>query len=104
MFNAVSGIFCFVTATVSLIYGTRIAWVSGKKCTFNENPEDKKLLLSGSIPAATAVYFFGFLIVFGYFFDGFLLVFVFSLTNAILLSHLVVTMAMPEMKRKPPTT
>ncbi len=102
MFNALSGILAFVTAAVSLIYGTRIAWVSGKKCTFNENPADKKLLLSGSIPAATAVYFFGFLIVFGLFFDGFIIIFVYSLTNAILLSHLVVTIAMPEMRRKPP--
>jgi len=101
MFEALSGMFCFVTAAVSMIYGTRIAWVCGKKCNFKEEPENKKLLLSESIPSATAVYLFGFLIVFSYFMNGFVTIFLFSITSAILLSHLVVTMAMPELKRKP---
>jgi hypothetical protein len=100
MFEALSGMFCFVTAAVSLIYGTRIAWVCGKKCNFKEEPADKKLILSESIPSATAVYFFGFMIVFGYFIDGFVTIFLFSITSAILLSHMVVTMVMPELKRK----
>ncbi|MGK2907656.1 MAG: hypothetical protein ACSLFH_15135 [Desulfuromonadales bacterium] len=101
MFEALIGIFGFVTATVSFLYGTRIAWVCGKKCHFKEDPENKKLLLSESLPSASAVYFFGFVIVFSLFFDGFLTVFVSSLTSAILLSHMIVTMAMPEMRRKP---
>ena len=101
MFEALIGVFGFVTATVSFLYGTRIAWVCGKKCHFKEIPENKKLLLSESLPSASAVYFFGFVIVFSLFFDGFLTVFVSSLTSAILLSHLVVTMAMPELRRKP---
>ena len=101
MFEALSGMFCFVTAAVSLIYGTRIAWVCGKKCNFKEEPENEKLLLSESIPSAAAVYFFGFLIVFSYFMNGFVSIFLFSITSAILLAHLVVTMAMPELKRKP---
>jgi hypothetical protein len=101
MFNALSGMFCFVTATVSFLYGTRIAWVCGKRCHFKEEPVNKKRFLSESIPAAAAVYFFGFVIVFSLFFDGFLIVCIPSLTSAILLAHLVVTMAMPELKRKP---
>ena len=101
MFEAMSGMFCFVTAIVSLIYGTRIAWVCGKKCNFKEEPENKKLLLHESIPSATAIYFFGFMVVFGYFMDGFVSIFLFSITSAIILAHLVVTMAMPELKRKP---
>ena len=100
MFEAMSGIFCFVTAFVSLIYGTRITWVCGKKCNFNEEPTNKKRLLSESIPAATAVYFFGFLIVFSYFINGFVTILLFSITSAILTSHMVVTMVMPELKRK----
>ena len=101
MFEALSGIFCFVTASVSLLYGTRIAWVCGKRCHFKEEPQTKKQLLSESIPAASAVYFFGFIIVFSLFFDGFLTVVIPSITSAILLSHLVVTMAMPTLRRKP---
>lgn len=100
MFEALSGFFCFVTASVSLLYGTRIAWVCGKKCNFNEDPSNKKLLLSGSIPSATAVYFFGFVLVFSYFINGFVVILLCSITSAILLSHMVVTVAMPELKRK----
>jgi amino acid transporter len=101
MFDALSGMFCFVTATVSFLYGTRIAWVCGKRCHFKEEPHTRKQLLSESIPAASAVYFFGFVIVFSLFLDGFLTVFIPSITSAILLAHLVVTMAMPVLKRKP---
>jgi hypothetical protein len=100
MFEALQGIFCFVTAAVSLIYGTRIAWMCGKRCNFKADPKDKKLLLFESIPSATAVYFFGFVVVFSYFMNGFLTVFLFSITSAIILAHMVVTMAMPELKRK----
>jgi hypothetical protein len=103
MFEALRGIACFVTVTVSLIYGTRIAWVCGKKCNFKEKPEDKKHTLLESIPAAAVVYIFGFLIVFSLFLDGFLTILISSLTSAILLSGFVVSMAMPELKRKPST-
>jgi len=101
MFEALRGIACFVTVTVSLIYGTRIAWVCGKKCDFKEKPENKKHALFESVPAAAVVYTFGFLIVFSLFLDGFLTILTSSLTSAILLSGFVVSMAMPELKRKP---
>ena len=100
MFHALQGIFCFVTATVSFLYGTRIAWVCGKRCQFHEDPHNKKVLLAESLPAASAVYFFGFVIIFSLIFDGFLTVFVPSITSAILLAHMVVTMAMPTLKGK----
>jgi len=101
MFQALSGIFCFVTASVSFLYGTRVAWVCGKKCHFKEDPHNKKELLMECLPAASAIYFFGFVIVFSMFLDGFLTIFIVSLTSAIILAHLVVTMAMPELKRRP---
>jgi hypothetical protein len=84
-----------------LIYGTRIAWVCGRKCRFQEDPSDKKMLLFGNLPAATAVYFFGFIIVFTHFATGLITIFFFSITSAILLAHAVVSMAMPELKRQP---
>ena len=101
MFEALRGITCFVTVSVSLLYGTRIAWVCGKKCNFNEEPENKKRALSGSLPAAALVYCFGFLIIFSMFLNGFVTIVVCSLTSAILLSSMVVSMSMPELKRKP---
>ena len=101
MFEVLKDIACFVTAFVSFIYGTRVAWVCGKKCQFSEKPEARVQSLHGSIPAATVIYFCGFLIVFSYSASGYLTWAVFSLTSAILLANLVVSMAMPELKRKP---
>jgi amino acid transporter len=103
MFEALSGIACFVTGSVSFLYGTRIAWVCGKKCNFKENPENKRQALFESIPTAALVYSFGFMIIFSLCISGFLTILVSSLTSAILLSNLVVSMAMPELRRKPPT-
>ena len=102
MFDALKGIACFVTAVVSFLYGTRIAWACGKKCQFNEKPENRFHALSESIPAAAVVYFFGFVILFNLFIDGFLAILVSALTSSILLSGFVVSMTMPELKRKPP--
>lgn len=102
MFEALRGIACFVTVFVSLLYGTRIAWICGKKCNFKEKPENKKQAIFESVPAAAIIYFFGFLIVFSIFINGFLTILVSSLTSAILLSGFVVSMAMPELKRKTP--
>jgi hypothetical protein len=95
------GLICFVTITVSFLYGTRIAWGCGKFCIFKEEPEVKKKTLREKLPVATGLYLFGFLIVFSYLLDGFVTIYICSLTSAILLSHLVVSMSIPELKRKP---
>jgi hypothetical protein len=101
MFDALKDIMCFVTTFVCFLYATRIAWVCGKKCQFNEKSETRYQSLFSNIPAATMIYFFGFFIVFGYGFDGFLVRFIFSLTSAVLIANMMVSMAMPELKRKP---
>ena len=101
MFDALKDIMCFVTTFVCFLYGTRIAWVCGQKCQFSEKTEIRYQSLFSNIPAAAMLYFFGFLIAFSYCFDTFLAKFVFSVTSAVLLSHLVVSMAMPELRRKP---
>jgi hypothetical protein len=101
MFDALSGIFCFVTASVSFLYGTRIAWVCGKKCDFKADPESRMHLIVESLPSAALVYFFGFLLIFGYVINGFLTILICSLMSAVLLAGFVVSMAMPQLKRKP---
>ena len=101
MFEAMCGIACFVTVTVSLLYGTRISWRCGKKCAFKEKPEIKRQALYESVPAAMLVYFFGFVVLFSYFMNGFIVVLVASITSALILATLVVAMAMPELRRKP---
>lgn len=102
MFEALRGITCFVTVSVSLLYGTRIAWICGKRCSFKEKPANRKQAIFESVPAAVIVYSFGFLIIFSVCINGFLTILVSSLTSAILLSGFVVSMAMPELKRRPP--
>jgi hypothetical protein len=101
MIEAMKDIVCFVTTFVCFLYGTRIAWGSGKKCQFNQKPEARFESLLRSIPSASLIYFFGFLIVFSYVFNSFMAKTVFSVTSAVLLAITVASMAMPELKRKP---
>ena len=101
MFDLVSEMFCFVTATVSFLYGTRILWVCGKRCNFVVAPAEKKQSLKATIPGGVVVYSFGFLIIFTEVLSGTLTIVMTSLISALLLSHFVVSMAMPELKRDP---
>jgi len=101
MFDMVSEMFCFVTVTVSFLYGTRIFWICGKKCNFEVAPAEKKQSLKATMPGGFAVYFFGFLVVFSEVLNGTLAIVITSLISALLLSHFVISMAMPELKRNP---
>jgi hypothetical protein len=101
MFDMVSGMFCFVTATVSFLYGTRICWVCGKECNFNVIPAEKKRILKSNIPGGFTVYLFGFFIVFSTVLNGVLTVVITALISALLVSRFVVSMAMPALKRNP---
>jgi len=101
MFDVVSGMFSFVTIAVSFLYGTRICWVCGKKCNFEVDPAQKKQLLKENMPGGFAVYLFGFLVVFSNVMDGPLAIAVTSFTSAFLISHFVVSMAMPALRRNP---
>ena len=102
MFEALKDIACFVTAFVSFLYGSRIAWGCGTKCQFSEEPEDRIKSLRRSLPAAAFIYFIGFVILSSYLASGYFTRFVFSVTSAVILSHLVTSMAMPELRRKAP--
>ena len=99
MFDMVSGMFCFVTVVVSFLYGTRICWVCGKQCSFEIAPVEKKQILKTNMPGGFAVYLFGFLILFGNALNGPLTIFILSITSALIVSHFVVSMAMPVLKR-----
>ena len=100
MVDLLSGMFCFVTASASMIYGTRIAWVCGKRCDFKAVPENKLEAIYRCIPAAALVYLFGFIVLFSCLTDGVLTILVLALTSSILLAVFIVSMAMPELKRK----
>ena len=100
MIELLCGIISFVTATVSFLYGTRVAWGCGRKCHLKESPKRRRQILAVAIPAATALYLAGFLIVFVSVYDGFFTVLIPALTNAILLSLLLISMAMPEQRQR----
>ena len=101
MFDMVSGMFCFVTATVSFLYGTRICWICGKKCSSEVSPAEKKQILKANMPGGFTVYFFGFVVFFSNALNGQLSIIILSMISALLLSHLVISMAMTELKRNP---
>ena len=101
MFDMVSGMFCFVTATVSFLYGTRVCWVCGKDCNFQVDPLEKIRILKQRIPVGFAIYAFGLFVLFSFILDGVLTITVTSLTSALILSHFVVSMSMPDFKRNP---
>ena len=83
MIHMVSGMFCFVTATVSFLYGTRICWVCGKECNFNVTPAEKKRILKSNIPGGFTVYLIGFFIVFSTVLNGALTIVITSLVDKI---------------------
>ena len=99
MVEMISGLFCFVTVSVSFLYGTRICWISGKKCQFDVTPKERKEILLAGIPSGFAFYFFGFLVFFNCLLDGIIAIILMTLTTALLVSHFVVSMAMPALKR-----
>ncbi len=101
MFNMVSGMFCFITTVISFLYGTRVCWVCGKDCSFEIDPVERKQILKGRMPAGFAIYAFGFSVFFSFILDGAVAVMVSSLTSALILSHFVVSMAMPSFKKAP---
>lgn len=101
MFDLVCGMFCFVTASVSFLYGTRICWACGKKCGFELAPAERRTILKAHLPGGFIVYLFGFLILFSNLLNGQLTIIILSLISALTLSQFVVSMAMPALKRKP---
>lgn len=101
MFDMVSAMFCFITTVMSFLYGTRVCWVCGKDCSFGVAPVEKKQILKARMPTGFAIYAFGFFVLFSFILDGAVAVTVSSLTSALILSHFVVSMAMPVFKRPP---
>ena len=88
----------FVTAVVSFTYGTRVAWVCGKNCQFSESTEKKMGMLVRSLPGATIIFLFGFLVIYSAILASYLTWLVASVTSSIVLATVLVSMAMPEFK------
>ena len=101
MIDMIGKLFCLVTITFCVLYATRICWVCGKKCTFDTDPVEKKNLLKATMPPAVVIYSFGFFIIFTCMIDGPMTITSMAITSALLISHFVVSMAMPTLRRPP---
>ena len=62
-------------------------------------PSLHKLFLLTGLPIGFAIYCFGFLVLFSCLMDGTFKIFIMSSITALLVSHFVVSMAMPVLKR-----
>jgi hypothetical protein len=106
---ALTDIILFVTAFVSFLYGTRIAWACGKNCNSRKTPDERIDKMKEYIPISTLIYFFGFTITSKYLYEfllkndptdtGTLSIIAMSLINALLLSSAVGWFAMPKRRR-----
>ena len=106
MIVALTDIMLLVTAFVSFVYGTRIAWACGRGCNSRKSPEERTGKIKEFMPGSTLVFFFGFAITSNYFYKvilgskpeelGSLAIISMSLINAFLLSNAVAWLAMPK--------
>jgi hypothetical protein len=106
MVIALTDIILFVTAFVSFVYGTRIAWACGQNCNSRKTSEERMQKMKEYIPISTLIYFFGFIITSKYLYKfllrtdptdvGTLSIIFMSLINALMLSSAVGWFAMPK--------
>lgn len=109
MIIALKDIILFVTAFVSFLHGTRIAWTCGRSCNSKKTPEERKEKMWELLPGSTLLYFFGFAITSNYLFEvflgknpeeiGSLAILFLSLINACLASIAIAWLAMPKSRR-----
>ena len=102
MFDVMLKIALVVTGVVSFTYGTRVAWLCGKRCQFSESPEKKMGMLVRSIPGATIIFLVGFLVLYSSFLSSYLTWLIASVTSSIVLAIVLVSIAMPDFK--PPSS
>ena len=106
MIIALKDIILVVTAFVSFLHGTRIAWACGKSCNSRKTAEERTARMKELIPGAIFLYFFGFAITSSYLYEVFLgikpeelgsiAIIIMSLINAVLAAFGVSWIAMPK--------
>lgn len=99
----------FVTAFVSFLHGTRMAWSCGRSCNSKKTPKERFAKMEELIPISTLVYLFGFAITSNYLYKlvlgvnpeevGTMAIIAMSLINAFLTSIAIAWLAMPKSRR-----
>jgi ABC-type dipeptide/oligopeptide/nickel transport system permease subunit len=90
MIEALGEIVCFVTVSVSFIYGTLLGLFSGEKFYYKRKHRVDSRILRGSYPLCLAIFCFGFVIIYSHFFKDHVTVFIAALASALVLSQIVV--------------
>ena len=90
MIDALAEIVCFVTVSVSFVYGTLLGLFSGEKFYYKRKHKIDSQILRGSYPLCLAMFCFGFVIIYSRFFKDHVTIFIAALASALVLSQIVV--------------
>ena len=90
MIEALTEIVCFVTVSVSFIYGTLLGLFSGEKFYYKRKYRVDSQLLRTSYPLCLAMFCFGFVIIYSHFFKDKETIFITALASALVLAQIVV--------------
>ena len=90
MVDALGEIVCFVTASVSFVYGTLLGLFSGEKFYYKRKHGIDKRILRGSYPLCLAMYTFGFVITYRHFFNENITLVIAAFSSALVLAQFVV--------------
>lgn len=88
--EALGKIVCFVTVTISFIYGTLLGLFSGKKFYYKRKYRVDSRILRASYPLCLLMFCFGFVIIYSYFFVDRLTLFIAAFASALVLAQMVV--------------
>jgi ABC-type dipeptide/oligopeptide/nickel transport system permease subunit len=90
MIEVLGKVVCFVTVSVSFIYGTLLGLFSGEKFYYKRKYKIDSQILRGSYPLCLAMFCFGFVILYSHFFEDHVTIFIAAFASALVLSQIVV--------------
>jgi len=90
MIDVLGEIVCFVTASVSFIYGTLLGLFSGEKFYYKRKHKVDSRILRASYPLCLVMFCLGFTIIYRHYFEDHLTIFIAAFASALVLAQMVV--------------
>jgi ABC-type dipeptide/oligopeptide/nickel transport system permease subunit len=90
MIEVLGEIVCFVTVSVSFVYGTLLGLFSGEKFYYKRKHKIDSQILRGSYPLCLAIFCFGFVIIYSHFFKDNVTILIVALASSLFLAQIVV--------------
>ena len=100
MIEGLGEIVCFVTVSVSFIYGTLLGIFSGEKLYYKRKHKIDSQILRWSYPLCITVFCFGFVIIYIHFFKNHVTTFIASLSSALVAAQIVVFYSVTKTKTR----